>query len=92
MGIGTEEGAPIRTNDGNFLTDDAGSLIIPTLNKNVLQSLANRVNGRYHDIQLADSDLAYLLTDFDLLDDEQLVRRRRRVRCLVRVWSLALAS
>ena len=72
MGIGTEEGAPIRTNDGNFLTDEAGALIIPTLNKNVLQSLANRVNGRYHDIQLADSDLAYLLSDFELLDDEQM--------------------
>ena len=72
MGIGTEEGAPIRTNDGNFLTDEAGGLIIPTLNKNVLQSLVNRVNGRYHDIQLADSDLAYLLSDFELLDDEQM--------------------
>ncbi|MFT7470158.1 MAG: Ca-activated chloride channel family protein [Kiritimatiellia bacterium] len=72
MGIGTEEGAPIRTNDGNFLTDEAGALIIPTLNKNVLQSLANRVNGRYHDIQLADSDLAYLLSDFELLDDDQM--------------------
>lgn len=72
MGIGTEEGAPIRTNDGNFLTDEAGALIIPTLNKNVLQSLANRVNGRYHDIQLADSDLAYLLTDFELLDEDQM--------------------
>ncbi len=72
MGIGTEEGAPIRTNDGNFLTDEAGALIIPTLNKNVLQSLANRVNGRYHDIQLADSDLAYLLADYELLDEEQL--------------------
>ena len=46
MGIGTEEGAPIRTNDGNFLTDESGTLIIPTLNKNVLQSLVNRVNGR----------------------------------------------
>jgi len=72
MGIGTEEGAPIRTNDGNFLTDEAGALIIPTLNKNVLQSLANRVSGRYHDIQLADSDLAYLLSDFELLDDDQM--------------------
>lgn len=72
MGIGTEEGAPIRTSDGNFLTDENGAMVIPTLNKNVLQSLANRVNGRYHDIQLADSDLAYLLTDFELLDDEQL--------------------
>ena len=72
MGIGTEEGAPIRTNDGEFLTDEAGALIIPTLNKNVLQSLVNRVNGRYHDIQLADSDLAYLLSDFELLDGEQM--------------------
>jgi Ca-activated chloride channel family protein len=72
MGIGTEEGAPIRTNDGNFLTDEAGALIIPTLNKNVLQSLANRVSGRYHDIQLADSDLAFLLSDFELLDEEQM--------------------
>jgi Ca-activated chloride channel family protein len=72
MGIGTEEGAPIRTNDGNLLTDEAGTIVVPKLNKNVLQSLANRVNGRYHDIQLADSDLAYLLSDLDLLDDNQL--------------------
>ncbi len=72
MGIGTEEGAPIQTNDGSFLTDAGGSVVIPTLNRNVLQSLANRTGGLYHDIQLADSDLAYLLADFDLLDDEEL--------------------
>tara|TARA_B110000858_G_scaffold179825_1_gene216903 strand:- start:5206 stop:6990 length:1785 start_codon:yes stop_codon:yes gene_type:complete len=72
MGIGTEEGAPIRTNDGNFLTDEAGKIVIPTLNKNLLRSLVDRVNGRYHDIQLADSDLAYLLTDYALLDEDQI--------------------
>jgi Ca-activated chloride channel family protein len=72
MGIGTEEGAPIRTSDGTFLTDESGAMVTPTLNKNVLQSLANRVNGRYHDIQLSDADLVYLLTNFELLDDEQL--------------------
>ncbi len=72
MGIGTEEGAPIRTSDGSFLTDEAGNMVVPTLNRNVLQSLANRSGGRYHDIQLADSDLAYLLSDFDLLDDSEL--------------------
>ena len=44
----------------------------PTLNRNVLQSLANRTGGRYHDIQLADSDLAFLLSNFDLLDDDEL--------------------
>lgn len=72
MGIGTEAGAPIRTNDGSFLTDETGAMVIPTLNRNVLQSLANRVGGRYHDIQLADSDLEYLLPDFDLLEDPEL--------------------
>jgi len=72
MGIGTEEGAPIRTNDGNFLTDERGTVIVPKLNKNLLSSLANRVGGRYHDIQLADSDLAYLLSDLNPLDDEAL--------------------
>lgn len=72
MGIGTEEGAPIRTNDGSFLTDETGAMVIPTLNRNVLQSLANRTGGRYHDIQLADSDLEYLLTDFELLDEPEM--------------------
>ena len=71
MGIGTEEGAPIRTSDGSFLTDANGAMVIPTLNRNVLQSLANRVGGRYHDIQLSDADLAYLLTT-DIFDDPQL--------------------
>ena len=72
MGIGTEAGAPIRTSDGNYLTDENGVRVIPTLNRNVLQSLANRVGGRYHDIQLADSDLAYLLTEFELFNDDEL--------------------
>ena len=70
MGIGTEQGAPIRTSDGSALTDQFGNIVTPSLNRNVLQSLANRTGGRYHDIQLTDSDLAFLLSNFDLLDDE----------------------
>ncbi len=72
MGVGTEEGAPIRTSDGGFLTDQNGAMVVPTLNRNVLQSLVNRVNGRYHDIQLSDADLAYLLTENTLLDNKEL--------------------
>ena len=72
MGVGTEEGAPIRTSDGSFLTDQNGAMVVPTLNRNVLQSLVNRVSGRYHDIQLSDADLAYLLTENTLLDNEEL--------------------
>ena len=58
--------------DGSFLTDQTGAIVTPTLNRNVLQSLANRTGGHYHDIQLADSDLAFLLSNIDLLDDEEL--------------------
>ena len=72
LGIGTEEGSRIRTSDGSYLTDSGGNEVIPKLDRTVLQSLANRSGGRYHDIQLADSDLAYLLSDFDLLDNAEL--------------------
>ena len=47
-------------------------MVVPTLNKNVLQSLTNRVSGRYHDIQLSDADLAFLLAENQLLDNEEL--------------------
>ena len=72
MGIGTEDGAPIRTSDGSLLTDRNGTPVVPTLNRPVLQSLANRSGGRYHDIQLADPDIAFLLADTALLDDSAL--------------------
>lgn len=72
MGVGTARGAPIRTSDGSFLTDDAGNVVTPGLNRDVLRSLANRSGGRYHDIQLADSDLAFLLGGFDLMDSPEL--------------------
>ncbi|MFM1897239.1 MAG: hypothetical protein RLZZ385_2313 [Pseudomonadota bacterium] len=70
MGIGTEEGAPIRTSDGGFLTDNNGVQVIPTLDRGALQSLANRTGGRYHDIQLSDADITYLLADYTLGEEE----------------------
>ncbi len=69
MGVGTEEGAPIRTSDGGFLTDANGEMVVPTLNRNVLQSLANRTGGRYHDIQLSNADINYLLADSPFFDE-----------------------
>jgi len=69
MGIGTEEGAPIRTSDGGFLTDASGEVVVPQLNRNVLQSLANRSGGRYHDIQLSNADINFLLADSPFFDE-----------------------
>ena len=69
MGIGTEEGAPIRTSDGSYLTDASGEVVVPTLNRNVLQSLANRTGGRYHDIQLSDADINFLLAESPFFEE-----------------------
>jgi len=69
MGVGTEEGAPIRTSDGGFLTDASGEVVVPQLNRNVLESLTNRTGGRYHDIQLSNADINYLLADSPFFDE-----------------------
>jgi len=69
MGIGTEEGAPIRTSDGGFLTDANGEVVVPQLNRNVLQSLANRSGGRYHDIQLSNADVNFLLAESPFFEE-----------------------
>jgi Ca-activated chloride channel family protein len=69
MGIGTEEGAPIRTSDGGFLTDASGEVVVPQLNRNVLQSLANRSGGRYHDIQLSNADVNFLLAESPFFEE-----------------------
>ena len=87
MGVGTEEGAPIRTSDGSFLTDQNGAMVVPTLNRNVLQSRVKRVNGRYHDIQLSDADLAYLLTENTLLDNEELTEVEEEFDVWNEIWS-----
>lgn len=72
LGIGTEAGAPIRVNDGGYLTDTSGQRVIAKLDKEPLISVSERTGGKYHDIQLADSDLAYLLTDAIPIDEEEL--------------------
>lgn len=72
MGIGTEAGAPIRVNDGGYLTDNSGQRVVAKLDREPLMSVVERTGGKYHDIQLADSDLAYLLTEAINIDDEEL--------------------
>tara|TARA_R110000824_G_scaffold288508_2_gene476631 strand:- start:213663 stop:215468 length:1806 start_codon:yes stop_codon:yes gene_type:complete len=72
LGVGTEEGAPIPTNDG-FLRDQNNAIVIPRLNRELLQDLANSVNGRYTDIVLSDQDLDFLLEQ-SLFEENQDLR------------------
>ncbi len=66
MGIGTATGAPLPLPKGGFLKDDSGTIVMPTLEENLLRRLASETGGRYMRLQIDDSDLDYLLAD-DLL-------------------------
>jgi Ca-activated chloride channel family protein len=74
LSVGTEEGAPIPTatasSTGGYLKDRAGNLVIPKVNLQSLQEFANVAGGRFSAMTLADEDLAYLLADDPLLENE----------------------
>lgn len=60
LGIGTEAGAPVKLNDGGFLKDQAGTIVIPKLNQSTLHKLADAGGGYYETSQLGDSDIERL--------------------------------
>ncbi len=65
LGVGTEEGAPIKDNQGGFVKDASGNIVVPRLNSNELSRLASQGNGLYRLISNDDSDIAALLNQFD---------------------------
>ena len=70
MGVGTATGAPIPLPRGSFLKDQAGTIVMPSLDEKNLRSLATASGGRYMRMQIDDSDLDYLLTETTLPDGE----------------------
>ncbi len=60
LGIGTEQGAPIAQQDGGFLKDAQGAILIPQLDAKGLQRFANDLGGRYQPASLDDADLLAL--------------------------------
>lgn len=60
LGIGTEEGAPVKLGESGFLKDKAGTIVIPKLNQGVLRLLASSGGGYYETSQLGDGDIERL--------------------------------
>ena len=60
LGIGTEQGAPIPSQDGSFLKDDKGAIMIPRLDDNAMRRFASRVGGRYQTVRIDQADLLSL--------------------------------
>jgi len=60
LGVGTEQGAPIAGENGSFLKDTNGAILIPRLDNAGLQRFAAELGGRYRQARLGDEDLAAL--------------------------------
>ncbi len=60
LGIGTEQGAPIAAENGSFLKDAQGAILIPRLDSAGLQRFAGSLGGRYQQARIGDSDLTAL--------------------------------
>ncbi len=61
LAVGTDAGAPIPAPGGGFVKDRSGAIVIPHLNREVLQRLAVRTGGRYALITVDDRDIDHLL-------------------------------
>ena len=64
LGVGTEEGAPIPQ-EGGFVKDETGAIVVPKLDRGSLQAAARAAGGRYATVALDDQDLDYVLPSMD---------------------------
>jgi len=78
LGIGTVEGAPIPLPDGSFLKNNAGSIVLPQLDRPSLLKFSRQHGGRYSDIKNNDADIEYLTKERinDLADQLEVTERQ----------------
>lgn len=77
LGVGTAEGSPITQEDGSFLKDDQGAILVPHLDEPSLKAFVNGLGGRYRHARLEDADLrglGLLAGPRNLRDDGQTLR------------------
>lgn len=60
LAVGTENGAPIKISNGNFLKDASGAVVIPKLRSSSLATLARSTGGRFVISRPDDADINYL--------------------------------
>ena len=58
---GTTDGAPVPMNNGGFLKDAAGAIVIPRLEVNSLRNAALSTGGRFSTLSSDDRDIKHLL-------------------------------
>lgn len=69
LGIGTEQGSQIRTNQG-FKTDQQGNAVVTKLNPSALKSLASKTSGQYFEINENRNDVSRLINTIGSIEGE----------------------
>ncbi|MEX5612675.1 VWA domain-containing protein, partial [Pseudomonas protegens] len=57
LGFGSRDGAPVAQEDGSYLKDDQGAILVSRLDSPDLKHFIGDVGGRYRQARLDDSDL-----------------------------------
>ena len=57
LGIGSRDGAPVVDEEGSFLKDENGAILVPRLDSQSLRAFAQEIGGRYRQVRLDDNDL-----------------------------------
>ncbi|WP_314919237.1 tetratricopeptide repeat protein [Pseudomonas helleri] len=70
LGVGTREGSPVVEENGEFLKDAQGAILLPRLDSASLRAFAEDVGGSYRQAKLDDNDMRGL----GLLDGPQHLR------------------
>ena len=60
LGVGTAQGAPVIAEDGGFLKDDGGAILLPRLDIPGLRRFAGEIGAGYQSLRIDDGDLAAL--------------------------------
>lgn len=60
LGVGTEEGAPIKQLNGELLKRNNGSIVVPRLNAGALQQLSRQGGGTFAELTPNDTDIRQL--------------------------------
>lgn len=84
LGVGTADGAPIALENGGFLKDAQGGIIIDKVDVNGLEKLAQAGNGAYQPITTDDSDINNLLATVAAKLQEQ---DKKNENLLLEQWS-----
>lgn len=63
LGVGSAKAVPVKTSDGSLVRGSGGEIVLASVNRQELRTLANQLGGNYSDLRTDDSDIDYLLNN-----------------------------